>query len=228
MRSPGYASAMSLLRRHGPLKLETETSKLPPMLIVATHNAHKTGEIREILGDLFDEIEDLTAIPGLEPPEDGESFAANSKIKALAASRERPDALVLADDSGLEVDLLGGAPGVHSSRYSGPGATDASNREKLLVEMARPELDDQPRTARFRCVVTAAMGGEVRARFDGTVEGRIAETMTGEGGFGYDPLFIPEGYEQSFGELSEDVKNGMSHRGRALEKFRAWWKEQSS
>jgi len=192
-------------------------------LLVATHNAHKTGEIRAILGDLFEEISDLTAIPGMEPPvEDGETFAENSAIKALAASRERPEAWILADDSGLEVNALDGAPGIYSSRYSGENATDASNREKLLEELSRPEKVDRPRTARFRCVVTVARGEEVVAQFDGTVEGRIADEMTGEGGFGYDPLFIPEGCEQSFGELSEEIKNGMSHRGRALEQFREW------
>lgn len=189
-------------------------------LVVATHNAHKTGEMRKILGDLFDSIEDLTSIPGLEPPvEDGETFAENSAIKALAASRERPEALILADDSGLEVDALGGAPGIYSSRFAGEDATDADNREKLLRDMTgKPE-----RFARFHCVVTIAKNGEILGSFDGAVEGSIAETITGEGGFGYDPVFIPEGHDRSFGELSDEIKNGMSHRGRALEKFREWW-----
>ena len=190
-------------------------------LIVATHNAHKTGEMRAILGDLFEEIEDLTSIPDLVPPEeDSDSFAANSAIKALAASRERPDALILADDSGLEVDALHGAPGIYSSRFSGEDATDASNREKLIADL---DGIDEPRTARFRCVITVARGGEVLASFHGIVEGQIALEMTGEGGFGYDPLFIPDGFESSFGQLSEEVKNSMSHRGRALEQFREWW-----
>lgn len=190
-------------------------------LIVATHNAHKTGEMRAILGDLFDSIEDLTSIPDLVPPEEnGSTFAENSAIKALAASRERPGALILADDSGLEVDALHGAPGIHSARYSGADATDASNREKLLATLAGVAA---PRTARFRCVVTVARGSEILASFDGTVQGRIATEMSGAGGFGYDPLFIPDGHERSFGELSEEIKNSMSHRGRALEQFRAWW-----
>lgn len=195
---------------------------MPETLIVATHNAHKTGEMRKILGDLFESIEDLTSIPGLEPPvEDGETFAENSAIKALAASTERPEALILADDSGLEVDALGGAPGIYSSRFAGEDATDADNREKLLQDLT----EKSERSARFRCVVTIARNGEVLSSFDGAVEGTIAETMTGEGGFGYDPVFIPEGYDRSFGELSEEIKNGMSHRGRALEKFREWWKQ---
>ncbi|MDF1656798.1 MAG: RdgB/HAM1 family non-canonical purine NTP pyrophosphatase [Verrucomicrobiales bacterium] len=194
-------------------------------LIVATHNAHKTGEMRAILGDLFDAIEDLAAIPGLVPPEEnGSTFAENSAIKALAAAKERPEALIIADDSGLEVDALDGAPGIYSSRFAGADATDASNREKLIVDLKGIPA---PRTARFRCVVTVAQKSEVLATFDGTVEGSIATEMSGEGGFGYDPLFIPEGYDNSFGELSEEIKNGMSHRGRALAKFREWRSEHS-
>ncbi len=195
------------------------------MLIVATHNSHKTGEMKKILGDLFPEITDLTSIPGLEPPvEDGDTFAENSAIKALAASHEHTYAFILADDSGLEVDALDGAPGIYSSRFSGENATDATNRSKLLIEME----EKTNRAARFRCVVTIAKGGNVLGVFNGTVEGRIAESMSGGGGFGYDPIFIPEGYEETFGELSEKIKNGMSHRARALEKFREWWKENST
>ena len=192
-------------------------------LLIATHNAHKTGEMRAILVGHFEVITDLTSLPDMTPPiENGSTFAENSAIKALAASRAMPEAFILADDSGLEVDALGGAPGIYSSRFAGENATDATNREKLLSELAKPEHANSPRTARFRCVVTIAKGGEVMAQFDGTVEGRIAELMSGEGGFGYDPLFIPEGYDQSFGELSEEIKNSMSHRSRALEKFRNW------
>jgi XTP/dITP diphosphohydrolase len=192
-------------------------------LLIATHNPHKTGEMRAILADHFETITDLTALPGMTPPEEtGTTFVENSAIKALAASRAMPEAFVLADDSGLEVDALGGAPGVYSSRYSGEDATDASNRVKLLAELARPDLAGTPRTARFRCVVTLAKGGEVLATFDGAVEGRIAEAETGTGGFGYDSLFIPAGHVASFGELPESVKNGMSHRARALAKFRGW------
>lgn len=192
------------------------------MLIVATHNSHKTGEMKKILGDLFPEITDLTSIPGLEPPvEDGETFSANSAIKALAASRDQPAAFILADDSGLEVDALEGAPGIYSSRYAGENASDAENREKLLAEME----GETNRTARFRCVVVIARGGKIIGEFDGAVEGRIAESMAGEGGFGYDPVFTPDGHDQTFGELSEEIKNGMSHRARALAKFREWWEK---
>ncbi len=194
-------------------------------LLVATHNAHKTGEMREILADHFDTVTDLTTIPGaVAPEESGSTFAANSEIKAVAASLSAPGVLVLADDSGLEVDGLEGAPGVYSSRYAGVGASDADNRVKLLAELK----DGLSRQARFRCVLTLARDGAVVAQFDGKVEGRIADTMTGDGGFGYDPLFIPEGYEQSFGELAAGVKNGISHRANALAAFREWLKGQEA
>lgn len=199
-----------------------------PNLLVATHNAHKTGEFRAMLSDFFDDVADLTTLLDMEEPEEnGSTFAENSAIKALAASNALPDAFVIADDSGLEVDALNGAPGIHSARYAGANATDATNRDKLIEELGKPEHEGKERSARFRCVITVARGGEVLAVFDGAVEGRIAHSMTGEGGFGYDPLFIPEGCEDSFGVLPEEVKNDMSHRGQALEKFRAWLSEQS-
>ncbi len=199
-----------------------------PTLLVATHNAHKTGEFRAMLSDFFDDVADLTTLLDMEEPEEnGSTFAENSAIKALAASNALPDAFVIADDSGLEVDALNGAPGIYSARYSGANATDATNRDKLMEELGKPEHEGKERSARFRCVITVARGGEVLAVFDGAVEGRIADSMTGEGGFGYDPLFIPEGCEDSFGVLPEKIKNGMSHRGQALEKFRAWLSDQS-
>ncbi len=196
---------------------------MPRTLLVATHNAHKTKEIRDILSDLFDEIIDLSRFSDRPAPEEtGSNFAENSAIKALDASRHAPDALVLADDSGLEVDALNGDPGVHSARYAGEHASDADNRRKLLMALGQPEHADSPRTARFRCVITLAKNGKILARFDGSIEGTIATTETGDGGFGYDSLFIPEGYHQSFGELSAEQKNSMSHRARALEKLSAW------
>ena len=199
-----------------------------PNLLVATHNAHKTGEFRAMLSDFFDDVADLTTLLDMEEPEEnGSTFAENSAIKALAASNALPDAFVIADDSGLEVDALNGAPGIYSARYSGANATDATNRDKLMEELGKPEHEGKERSARFRCVITVARGGEVLAVFDGAVEGRIADGMTGEGGFGYDPLFIPEGCEDSFRVLPEKIKKGMSHRGQALEKFRAWLSEQS-
>lgn len=188
-------------------------------LLVATHNPHKTGEIRKMLDGLFEQVIDLTEFPDFSPPvEDGETFSENSAIKALAASHKMLEAFVLSDDSGLEVDALGGAPGIHSARYAGEDATDADNREKLIRELG----DARNRTGRFRCVVTIANGGAVLKQFDGTVEGRITHEVSGDGGFGYDPLFVPEGYEETFAELSPEAKNSMSHRGRAIDQFREW------
>lgn len=190
------------------------------MLIVATHNSHKTEEIRTILCDFFDNITDLTTQGNhAAPEEDGNTFEANARIKALAASRRFPSAIVLADDSGLEVDSLNDFPGVQSARYAGLGATDRDNRIKLL----RALEGITERRARFVCVIVLAKAGEVLATFDGTCEGLIAEEQTGQSGFGYDTLFIPEGYYESFGLLRGEIKNTISHRARALEKLKAWF-----
>jgi XTP/dITP diphosphohydrolase len=181
-----------------------------PRLLIATKNAHKTSEIRAILGKGW-EIEDLTEHPEIPAPEEnGATFAENAAIKAVAASSIFRG-FVLADDSGLEVDALGGAPGVLSARYSGPNATDASNRTRLLRE-----LRGAASAARFRCVMAVALEGAVLGTFDGSVEGRIITAERGAGGFGYDSLFIPDGYDNTFGELSSEIKNELSHRARAL------------
>lgn len=193
-------------------------------LVVATGNAHKTDEIRAMLGDLVAEIEDLSSHPEIgEIAETGSTFEQNAGLKALGvAGVLGADTWVLADDSGLEVDALGGAPGVYSARYSGVAATDASNRAKLLAELARGGARGKSRAARFRCVLVLALGPELVASFDGSCEGVIANVEKGGGGFGYDPLFIPEGECSTFGELPAEVKNSMSHRARALEKLREW------
>ena len=189
------------------------------MLIVATHNSHKTEEIRVILNDHFDQITDLTTQADHPAPEEsGNTFEANALIKALDASARFPNATILADDSGLEVDALNDFPGVHSSRYAGPDATDRDNRKKLLSE-----LDGViERGARFLCVIVLAKAGEVLATFEGTCEGWIAEEQTGQSGFGYDTLFVPEGYYESFGLLRGEIKNTISHRAKALEQLKAW------
>jgi XTP/dITP diphosphohydrolase len=184
-----------------------------PRLVVATHNAHKTAEIQAILGDRFASYLDLTSFPEIEPAvEDGETFEDNARIKALHAARFLPDDVVLADDSGLEVDALGGAPGVYSARYAGPKATDAANREKLLTALG----NESERAARFRCVLALAQAGEVTHVASGAVEGEILHGEEGAGGFGYDPLFRPLGHDASFGVLSAETKNALSHRGNAL------------
>ena len=184
-------------------------------LIVATRNGHKTREIQHILGTEFS-VRDLGAHPEIpEIRESGRSFEENAKLKALAASKHLP-ALVIGDDSGLEVDALGGAPGIYSARYAGANATDRDKIDKLLRELARIRATDDRRCARFRCVVALARNGDLLETFEGIVEGRIADEARGDSGFGYDPIFIPEGFEQTFGELATEVKNTISHRAKAI------------
>ena len=189
-------------------------------LFLATRNRHKTREIQTMLGEgVF--VRDATELPELpEIEETGTTFEANARLKAEGIS-QHISGLVLADDSGLEVDALGGEPGIYSARYAGPGCTDLQNTELVLEKMRG--VPPEQRAARFRCVLAVARDGKTIATFDGTVEGRLTREITGGGGFGYDPIFIPEGYEKSFGELPSELKNSMSHRGRALEQFRAWW-----
>ena len=184
-------------------------------LIVATRNRHKTHEIQHILGPEF-RVRDLGAHPEVsEIHETGTSFEENAKLKALAASRQLA-AVVIADDSGLEVDALGGAPGIYSARYAGGNKTERTKIEKLLSELTRVRATDDQRRARFRCVVALARNGSFLGTFEGVVEGRIANEMRGGSGFGYDPIFIPEGLEQTFGELPAEVKNNISHRAKAI------------
>ena len=194
-----------------------------PSLVVATGNSHKTAEIAVMLAAHFDEVLDLRAFPDLPPAEEtGTTFEENAALKALAISGVMPEALVLADDSGIEVDALHLRPGVYSARYAGPGATDADNRRKLIAELEAVGARGKSRTARFRCVLALARAGEILATFDGAVEGILANEEKGDGGFGYDPLFIPEGYCETFGQLPETVKNQFSHRARAMEKLKDW------
>ena len=188
-----------------------------PLLLIATRNAHKTQEIREMIGDRF-EVRDVNDFPGLPAVEEtGTTFLENATLKAEAISREVAGK-VLSDDSGLEVDALDGAPGVWSSSFGGEEGNHPKNNARLLAEME----GKADRAARFRCTMVLAEGGRVLADFSGTVEGRILESPYGAGGFGYDPLFAPEGHDQSFAELGAVVKNALSHRGRALEKVVAW------
>ena len=184
-------------------------------LVVATRNRHKTREIQHILGPEF-RVRDLRAYPEVsEIRENGTSFEENAKLKALAASRQLP-ALVIADDSGLGVDALGGAPGIYSARYAGANATERNKIGKLLRELARVRPTDDRRRARFRCVVTLAHNGNLLGTFEGIVEGRIADEARGDSEFGYDPIFIPDGFEQTFGEMPAEVKNAISHRAKAI------------
>jgi XTP/dITP diphosphohydrolase len=184
-------------------------------LLLATRNAHKAREIQEILGPEF-ELRDLTAYPEIsEIVESGKSFEENAKLKAIAVSKELP-ALIIADDSGLEVEALGGAPGIYSARYAGKNATDEQNVKKLLSELTRAGVKTRQRKARFRCVIALARAGKLLDTFDGTVEGTIADSPSGSRGFGYDPIFVPNGFEHTFAELPAEVKNRISHRAKAI------------
>jgi len=184
-------------------------------LIVATRNAHKTREIQQILGSEF-EVRDLSGhseIP--EIVESGASFKENARLKAVAASRHLPE-LIIADDSGLEVEALRGAPGIHSARYAGKNATDKQNIEKLLGEIAKIGAKGNQRRARFRCVLALARNGQILSTFEGNLDGKIIERPRGSHGFGYDPIFVPKGFDQTFGELPAEVKNRISHRAQAI------------
>jgi XTP/dITP diphosphohydrolase len=219
------------------------------MLLIATRNAHKVGEIRAILGDRFQFLT-LKDFPGApKVVEDANTFAGNAAKKAVELAKWLVDVqssrfkdqgsrfFVLADDSGLEVDALNGAPGVHSARFaaldrsadgSSANTPDADNNAKLLRLLKNVPLEK--RTARFHCVIALVPVQTPDARsqtpdpnlFDGVCEGGILFEPRGKNGFGYDPLFVPAGFEQTFAELGEDVKNRLSHRARALEKLKTF------
>lgn len=180
-----------------------------PTLIVATGNAHKLAEFRRILGDRFNllGLSDLGCTE--EIPENGDTLEDNARAKALWV-KERYGHDCIADDTGLMVDALGGDPGVRSARYAGPGHDSAAN-VRLLLERMQGVTD---RTARFRTVI-ALTEGESVSLFTGSVEGEILPEPSGEGGFGYDPVFRPEGETLTFAEMDADAKNAISHRGRA-------------
>ena len=188
-------------------------------LIIATRNKHKAEEIARILPEQF-ELHTLAEYPDAPDPEEtGRTFAENACIKAEAISACYPG-LVVADDSGICVDLLSGMPGIMSARFAGTHGEDMENNRKLLRELAA--LPGQaPYTARYVCAISLARGGQEIARFEGRVEGRITLRPQGSGGFGYDPLFIPEGYCCTMAELSAEEKNRISHRARALELLEA-------
>ena len=195
-------------------------------IVFATNNQHKLQEIREILGDQF-EILSLADIGCHEDiPETGNTLEANAHQKAeYVFDHYHIDCF--ADDTGLEVDALGGAPDVHSARYAeGTDHNSEANMAKLLRELG----DNDNRKARFRTVISLIQmegGNPVCSReyqFEGVVEGRIDREKHGSEGFGYDPVFIPEGYDKSFAELGEEIKNQISHRARAVKKLAEWLK----
>jgi XTP/dITP diphosphohydrolase len=186
-------------------------------LLLATRNSHKTREFAEILGARFDvhDLADVAELPVVE--ETGLTFEANAILKAVETSKHFQEHVV-ADDSGLEVDALHGAPGIYSARYAGEHATDADNVAKLLTELTR--CDPARHSARFRCALALAQGGKVVGTFEGVVEGTIVNTPRGSAGFGYDPVFKPRGFERTFAELSSAEKNRISHRAEAIRSLR--------
>jgi len=198
------------------------------VLLIATRNAHKATEVRQMLPTDCLNLDAFPDAPSIA--EVADTFAGNAALKAQGLARwlakhETAVTHVLADDSGLEVDALDGAPGVHSARFAsnnGTNCRDAENNTKLLQL-----LEGHPatqRTARFRCVlalVKTARPDSVQW-FEGTCEGTIAKSAAGKGGFGYDPLFIPQGHKRTFAELGSEIKNQLSHRAAALARLKAW------
>lgn len=187
-------------------------NKIP--VLIATRNAHKAKEIARILPAPY-EVHTMAEYPDIpDPVENGTTFAANAAIKAESVSARVPG-LVVADDSGICVDLLNGAPGVMSARFCGEHGKDDENNRKLLRELVA--LPGQaPYKAHYACVISLAQDGKEIASFSGTVEGQITLTPTGTGGFGYDPLFIPDGYKCTMAQLTAEEKDAISHRARAL------------
>ena len=188
-------------------------------LLIATGNRHKFGEIAAILSVpnlVLVGLHELTVPPAVV--EDGHTFEANAIKKAVELARFS-SLWTLADDSGLEVDALDGEPGVYSARYAGEPSSDEANNRKLLAKLAT----GRSRRARFRCVIAvAAPDGQVRT-VTGACEGALLEVVRGQGGFGYDPLFVPDGYHETFAELTPAIKNSISHRARALQEAVRQW-----
>jgi XTP/dITP diphosphohydrolase len=189
-------------------------------LLIGSRNRGKAAELSALLEGLGWDVLTLNDFPDVpEPVEDGATFEENAVKKARYFS-EQFGVCCVADDSGLVVDALGGEPGVYSARYSGPGATDLTNNEKLLA--ALKDVPREARTARFVCCAAfVCPGGEPHVEM-GTVEGQIAFSPRGPRGFGYDPLFVPEGHERTFAEMDAAEKHSMSHRGKALAKLRTY------
>ncbi|MEG2465313.1 MAG: RdgB/HAM1 family non-canonical purine NTP pyrophosphatase [Kiritimatiellia bacterium] len=188
-------------------------------ILIATRNAHKLTEIRALMPEI-DWI-GTDAYPDVpDPEENGETFEANARIKA-EAWRDATGLPAIADDSGLSVDALLGAPGVFSARYAGVHGDTEANNAKVLAELAG--VAPAQRSAHFVCALAYAVPGKVTRTVRGECSGTLLEQPKGANGFGYDPLFVPNGYEQTFGELSADVKAKLSHRARAFAQARDVW-----
>ncbi len=185
-------------------------------LVLATHNAHKVQEVGAILGSTVAGLE-LVGYDGPEPKEDGTSFLENALIKARAAFAHT-GMPAIADDSGIAVEILGGAPGIFSARWAG-GRDNIANRQLLLSQL--DDVRDEDRAASFVCTI-ALVTSEGEVSFTGIWPGRVARQESGENGFGYDPVFIPEGFEVSAAELEPAVKNALSHRSLALQQLASY------
>ncbi len=198
---------------------QKEDGWIVPELVLATRNKHKTREFHDLLGDQFNLV-DLSSYEKIElPRETGGTFEQNAILKAVPVSNAIGK-IVIADDSGLEVDALGGAPGIYSARYAGENATDQQNIEKLLSELRDRNVADEKRVARFHCVIALAQNGKLICTFSGSVEGTIVDPPRGPNGFGYDPVFQPAGFDRTFGEIMPKLKNRISHRAKAVEALR--------
>ena len=187
-------------------------------LVLASSNAGKLRELAALLQPLGHELVAQSSLGIESPPETGATFEANALIKARHAAR-RAALPALADDSGIEVDALGGRPGVHSARYAGEHASDAANLQKLLIELKG--VAARERTARYRCVIALVRdAADPQPLLAGGIwDGLILDTPRGQGGFGYDPVFLPAGMDRTAAELGADEKNRLSHRAQALRKL---------
>ena len=189
-----------------------------PRIILATHNPHKTREFQELFTRQF-AIGDLSSYPQISPaPETGSTFEENAALKALGVSQQLSGP-IMADDSGLEVDALDGEPGIYSARYAGEDATDQQNIEKLLRELRACQVAADARSARFRCSIALARNDKLLGIFTGIVPGKIVDLPRGHGGFGYDPVFQPDGFEVTFAQMLPELKNRISHRAQAAEQL---------
>jgi XTP/dITP diphosphohydrolase len=202
-------------------------------ILIATSNA---GKLRDFAGAALQHGITVAGIPNFSalPPvvEDGDTFEANARKKAEQYSVHLPDVMVLADDSGLEVDILGGAPGVHSARYAaeephraGANTNDDANNARVLHELI--DVPREKRTGRFVCVIAAARNGKTLATFRGVAEGVILDRLQGSGGFGYDPMFYFPAIGKTFAELTPEEKSNYSHRGAAFSQFLSWFENQT-
>lgn len=185
--------------------------------IIATHNPGKVKEFKDILASKGYDVKSLADIGFLEEIEEtGHTFEENAVLKAEAVAKA-VNKMVIADDSGLSVDNLGGSPGVYSARYAGEQKDDMANINKVLQELKG--IEKEQRTARFRCALAVSIPGEETKTVEGHVEGYIAEEPKGENGFGYDPIFIVKDKDKTMAELTSDEKNKISHRANALKKL---------